>query len=465
MSGNHDTNPPRASRLRSTFPLKKPAGKETDGAAKTPSSRLRRGEASAKASRLISTFKPSSKNLTLSRLLTKMKGVGPKTEAHMETPPDSDNVMPAPLEEKVLPTGLAAQALSSNKGEAGEDNHFYLEGTEYCSTVLAAFDGLGGHSAGYGGEKGGRIASRLVAELGQKFFIDAGGKITEENLAEFKDKVQTALFQNAEENIRKSRFKGLASERLCTTVAIASISQPAADGGDFGVDVAWMGDSRAYFVSPMQGLQQLTVDDAFTDADSSSREAVIGGAPMKQYLSADMKEDWGFHYAHHNFTEPGIVCSCTDGVFEYVPGPWEVEKYVLKTLDEASSPEEWSDKMTAKFKAVAADDVTLLVEPVGFADFDELKAAYKARLETLENLYSPAEQSPEMHERLWARYKGPYRQRIVSPEAVNPAKTFAAKDEADELTVDDMRLYGEEHLESEDYEVSDFEYRYDGQRD
>ena len=468
MSENNDKEPPRSSRLRSTFLLRKSANSETDGPAKTLSSRLRRGKTSEKTSGLISLFKPSSKNPTSSRLLTKMRGDSSKTEPHMETPPDSDNVAPTSLEEKTLPAGLAAQALSSNKGDAGEDNYFYLEGTEHCPTILAAFDGLGGHSAGYAGENGGRIASRTVAELGKQFFIDAGGKITEEILSDFKDQVQQTLFRNAEENIRKSRFRGLASERLCTTAAITSISQPAAKGDNFGVDVAWMGDSRAYFLSPKQGLQQLTVDDALTDAESGSREAVIGGAPMQQYLSADMKDDWGFHYAHHDFTESGIVCSCTDGVFEYVPGPWEVEKYVLQTLDAASSPEEWSDKMTAKFKEVAADDVTLLVEPVGFTDFNELKKAYKDRLSKLDTLYTSADQSPEMQEKLWARYKDPYRQRIVAMEAHSLEKTVESSEETNELMVGDMRLYGEEYHDATGYEgeydILEIKYRDEEQR-
>lgn len=433
-TGGEVTPPKRPSRLRRSAP--KPPSKLTEPARKL---RLwtnvpRRGAAVSDAgtepptagnigevkkesrpSKLRSSFKKLITTATAPTSATKMDSepTAPLTPMEIPSPPSPGST---PTTEDVPTSTLSARALSSNKGGAGEDNHFYLPGSNDSPTMLAAFDGLGGHARGYGGQKGGRIASRAVATMGKDFFSKINGELTEKTITIFRDNVNDFLFNDAEANVRASKMRGTGSERLCTTACIASVSAPSKEDDSYTVDVAWMGDSRAYHLSPTIGLQQLTVDDAKTDAPLDSREAAIGGAPMKQYLSADMKDDWQFHLASHKFDEPGIVCSCTDGVFEYVPGPWEVEKIMLKSMQESKDAKEWSVSLTKEFSSFAGDDVTLLVEPVGFESFDELKAAYAGRYETLEIIYSPDDQSPEMHERLWQRYKDPYRQRMQGLE-------------------------------------------------
>ena len=56
---------------------------------------------------------------------------------------------------------ISVEAISGK----GEDNHLFVNGQ---AVTIGVFDGLGGKPAGFGGERGGRIASR-EASIGLVF--------------------------------------------------------------------------------------------------------------------------------------------------------------------------------------------------------------------------------------------------------------------------------------------------------
>ena len=75
--------------------------------------------------------------------------------------------------------------VAENKGE--DDNLIeYFERTQIY--LMGVFDGLGGRSAGYGGQTGGRIASEIASKISKEFFKQWNGKITSENAIELQKK-------------------------------------------------------------------------------------------------------------------------------------------------------------------------------------------------------------------------------------------------------------------------------------
>ncbi|MBD2481054.1 PP2C family serine/threonine-protein phosphatase [Planktothrix sp. FACHB-1365] len=212
----------------------------------------------------------------------------------------------------------------------GEDAHLFKP--DYPDViVIGVFDGLGGRSAGYDEQTGGKIASQKASETVGSFLDQWNGQLNDEIVKALKEKVYQTL-KEAATNIKPSRLRGsLAGQRLCTTMALASIPKSSECSTTYQVSLAWIGDSRLYFLSPEAGLQQLTHDDLEVKKDAF--EMIREDPPMSQYLSADMKEDWEIHFKLQELDKPGCILACTDGCFQYVPAPWDFEKLLLNTLN------------------------------------------------------------------------------------------------------------------------------------
>lgn len=101
------------------------------------------------------------------------------------------------------------------------------------------------------------------------------------------------------------------------------------------VQIAWMGDSRIYYLHHHRGLQQLTKDDFKESKDAL--EVIYQDPPMSQFLTADPEADWKINYNKFEFSEEGFVLACTDGCFQYLLAPWEFEKLLLETLIKSNS--------------------------------------------------------------------------------------------------------------------------------
>lgn len=281
--------------------------------------------------------------------------------------------------------------------------------------LMGVFDGLGGRSAGYGGQTGGRIASEEASKISQSFFKQWSGKITVENAIKLQEEICQSLKLKADINMPKtsSRLKGsLVEHKLCTTIALASILKQQTQEKIFEANLAWMGDSRIYFLSPTKGLQQLTKDDLVTPKDAL--EILRQDPPMSQYLTADINPKWQIHFQHYRIEEIGCFLVCTDGCFQYVSAPWEFEKLLLDTLSQSEGEKmdnnNWKQLIEQKYRDIKQDDVSLILYPIGFNSIKHLKNAYQERLQYLqENFLSPnANTRYENLQILWAKYRNNY---------------------------------------------------------
>ena len=295
-----------------------------------------------------------------------------------------------------------------NKFGQGED--FQIVEDYDQAIVIGVFDGLGGRSLGTAEEKGGRIASRKAAGITKDILTESQGNLDQDRALEIKGKTCQILKEFAEKNLPVSRIRGkLVSKRLCSTIGVASLFKKLTDDQKHLVQIAWMGDSRVYYLQPHQGLQQLTQDDLKESKDAY--EVIYQDLPMSKFLTADPETDWEINYKAFEFPKEGFVLACTDGCFQYLPAPWEFEKLLLKTLIESNSMEEWQNLLTDFYKNNKYDDVTLLLCSLGKdkLKFKDFHTAYKPRLEHLyTNYYIHNKSSSDELKKMWGQYRNNY---------------------------------------------------------
>jgi len=295
----------------------------------------------------------------------------------------------------------------------GEDAHLFKP--DYPDViVIGVFDGLGGRSAGYDEQTGGKIASQKASETVGSFLDQWNGKLNDEIVKVLKEKVYQTL-KEAATNIKPSRLRGsLAGQRLCTTMALASISKSSECSTTYQVSLAWIGDSRLYFLSPEKGLQQLSHDDL--EVKKNAFEMIREDPPMSQYLSADMKEDWQIHYKLQELDKPGCILACTDGCFQYVPAPWEFENLLLNTLNQSEDFKQWEDSLNQQYEDIKQDDVSLILYSIGYENFENLKQSYEDRRVYLQEGFEFTNTNVEALNPLWEKYRETYEQYLYSIE-------------------------------------------------
>ncbi|MEG3927140.1 protein phosphatase 2C domain-containing protein [Microcoleus sp. D3_18a_C4] len=282
--------------------------------------------------------------------------------------------------------------------------------------LMGVFDGLGGRSAGYGGKTGGRIASEESCQISKTFFKQWHGEIKPENVIQLQQQICRSLKIKADIEMQprtSSRLKGsLVEHKLCTTIALASIPKQKGQERIFEANLAWMGDSRIYFLSPTKGLQQLTKDDLVTPKDAL--EMLRQDPPMSQYLTADINPTWQIHFQHYDIKEPGCFLACTDGCFQYFSAPWEFEKLLLERLykseGDTMDKNTWQELIKQRYTEIKQDDVSLILYPVGFHGIKHLKSSYQERWQYLqENFMAPtANARYEDVQTLWEKYRIDY---------------------------------------------------------
>lgn len=314
-----------------------------------------------------------------------------------------------------LPTLFLDIEASNNNGEDS-----YLIYDDPCSefVVLGAFDGLGGRSAGFEGMTGGQIASKEATKITQMVLEQSHGMLTQHVATKIQSRICQSLKSQAESKMVKSRLTGtLTGKRLCTTIALASIPRKIElENSHCEISLAWMGDSRIYFLNPQKGLQQLTRDDLEVDKDAF--EMIREDPPMSQYLTADIPKNWEINFLVDKLEEKGCILVCTDGCFQYLPAPWELEKLLLKTLVAADTFQGWKTLLSEKYEYIKQDDVSLILHYIGFSDFDDLKKSYQQRLEYLDANYN-SEASENTLSQLWNSYRCNYEARLNAAQNIS----------------------------------------------
>ena len=171
----------------------------------------------------------------------------------------------------------------------------------------------------------------------------------------------------------------------------------------------WAGDSRGYLLHPQKGLCQLTKDDLISQ--DNAFENIYNDGPMSNYLNLD--EPFIVNKVIGRFPETCIVITATDGAFDYLPSPMHFEALLLDTMLQVDTMAHWEEKIVSHLKCITADDVTILVQPIGFESFPSMKESFQNRFAYLnENYIYPAEKqhvnnTDKIHHlrKLWQAYQ------------------------------------------------------------
>jgi len=293
--------------------------------------------------------------------------------------------------------------VSTGKGE--DKDLVYDDNSEFIT--MAVFDGLGGRSAGFDGMTGGQVASSEASIICEQILKRSNPVLTQDTAIDIQQRICQSLRSLVESKMSKSRLSGtLTGKRLCTTIALASVAKEIdPNNNSFEVKLAWMGDSRIYFLSPNHGLQQLTVDDLEVDKDAF--QMIREDPPMSQYLTADIPTKWQIHFVEEKLEERGCILVCTDGCFQYLPSPWDFENLLLQTLHDSQTISAWQELLAQRYQEIKQDDISLILYPIGFSSFEDLKQSYQQRLQNLIQEYNPKISSVSSYE-LWQKYRIDY---------------------------------------------------------
>ncbi len=153
------------------------------------------------------------------------------------------------------------------------------------------------------------------------------------------------------------------------------------------VSLYWAGDTRGYLLTA-QGLRQLTEDDLAQPCDAL--DSLYTDTPICNYLCAD--QPFTLHEARFALPRQAILLLATDGAFHLLPTPMHFEALLLNTMWEATTQKQWGARLKKALSACAADDVTLLLQPVGFAAYEDMRLHFNKRRRHVNQAYIlPAE--------------------------------------------------------------------------
>ncbi len=117
-----------------------------------------------------------------------------------------------------------------------------------------------------------------------------------------------------------------------TTIVCAIAVPPETPTDTTAIYVAWVGDSRAYWLSDTVSLR-LTQDHSWMNeivAEGEMTEAEAEASPnahaITRWLGADSQSDAGYchdepSFATHTVKQPGRLLVCSDGLWNYAPQP------------------------------------------------------------------------------------------------------------------------------------------------
>ena len=148
--------------------------------------------------------------------------------------------------------------------------------------------------------------------------------------AAFRSLVQS--IESGQETRRTALTAALSKAGIAVTALASGAQIPAttiiaavARGG--AVDIAWLGDSRAYWIPPEGESVRITEDHS----ESEESHAIT------KWLGADAPEDEAPSLTRFEIPGPGQLLLCTDGLWNYAPDPGELARAQGDRIDAVRS--------------------------------------------------------------------------------------------------------------------------------
>lgn len=261
-------------------------------------------------------------------------------------------------------------------------------------------DGLGGsgstkHSIKENGQTvlrtSGYLGSRIVSDIIDVFY-DTNYSVFQDAVSQYTihpEKIQSTIQllkeQISDGLLRKMSELGIDTEItrsktlkvFPTTLASALYFK---DSYSTKILAIWAGDSRVYSLSPKNGLQLLSMDDAI-NADIEMKST----SEMTNCISA--ANPFKLNYAIYELGEPAIVFCCSDGCFDYLPSPLHFEWLLLQTIiscvhsaKSESLAETFANSVRDSMYQSIGDDTTMSGVLFAIDTSDKMKKIYQPRM-------------------------------------------------------------------------------------
>ncbi len=274
----------------------------------------------------------------------------------------------------------------------------------------AVFDGCGGAGswqyAEYRNATGALISAHEIAKNYLAWFrslpadAPADPEKTAESFRDMAGKVLTAL----KAKCAPMKVSGTMVKAFPCTASAAIIT-----GDEKGINLLAMnvGDSRIYYLTPSEGLVQITLDDSAGNPDPM--ESLRDSAPLSDMLNAD--NPFSVKFTPLRLEAPCAVICASDGVFGYLRSPMDFEFLLLDQLMRAKTFAEFESAFGAKIAAVTGDDSTCLMSFFGWGSLEEVQRLMKPRHGYLAPMIAALDAEPsmektdEMLDQIWAEYR------------------------------------------------------------
>lgn len=295
-------------------------------------------------------------------------------------------------------------------GEKGEDAFAYNLARDDIQAI-AVFDGCGGAGAWkyqeFKNATGAFVASQAVANRFLSWFDTISPAILNdtESLANSFLADSRSLLLNLKNHCAPMGVSGSLVKSFPCTASIAMVSQ--SNNDTLVLTALNVGDSRVYFLTPSDGLVQLTTDDSRGHPDPL--DSLRDNAPLSNLLNAD--KPYSVKTRQIALQYPFAILCATDGVFGFVRSPMDFEFLLLKSIVESNSIEEFENQLKSSIIDITGDDSTCLIAFYGWNSYSEIKTGLTPRYKEVVNivrLINHAQTSDERENVIrsqWEKYK------------------------------------------------------------
>jgi serine/threonine protein phosphatase PrpC len=197
------------------------------------------------------------------------------------------------------------------------------------------------------------VSSTVDADKASEAAAEAAFRSLVQSIESGQDTRRTALLAAISKACAAVTTLASANENPASTI-VAAVSR-----GGF-IDIAWLGDSRAYWIGPSDPAQQLTVDDS----ESPESHAIT------KWLGADAPEDQVTATVRFAIPGPGHLLLCSDGLWNYLPDPADMVRAgadateTVRTLIEFANASGGHDNITAALLQCGVGARACPIEPL-----------------------------------------------------------------------------------------------------
>ena len=267
--------------------------------------------------------------------------------------------------------------------EKGEDSYAY-DFTQPRVHAQAVFDGCGGAGAWpyaeFGNASGAYVAAQAMAEAFLTWSARLAPGMPAAEMAEsFRVLAQDTL-TGLKDKCAPMGVSGSLVKAFPCTAAVAV--QQMASLNRMTLTTLNAGDSRVYYLTPDDGLVQVTRDESRGNPDPM--QSLRDSAPLSNLLNADK------HFRVTPFQVelplPCAVICCSDGMFGFLRSPMDFEHLLLHTLLHARTIAEFEQEFRSQIAAVTGDDSTCVISFYGWKDMTHIRTSLKRRYEYISSV-------------------------------------------------------------------------------